>query len=271
MPEKAPTKARSVVGDVNLSFFGIINLTVDLFATKDTVKSDFSLACPDCTEPTKLSQKYVCPTDAAHGPFTTGDAARVKEIDGALYHVSPDEIEALKTPTLPPKDAVVDVFPAAQVERMTRPTGTSYRVGPKVVGQMPIYSMVRDLVADQEYAYVLELTARGQQKMYRVESWDGHVVLQELCRPEEVRHADPVTATYDGKVLQTATTLAAAQATDFDPEAFRSAVRTRITAFEAEKKAGGGGAVVPAKAVPTANTSDALLAALEAAVAAKAS
>lgn len=267
--QKPPVKERSIASDVNLSFFGIMNLSVDLFPTKETPRSEFSLACPVCAEPTKLKQQYVCEKDPSHGPFQSGDAARVKEIDGVLYPVTADEVADLKAATLPPKDAKVSVFPAPQVEERTRPTGNAYRVKPKVSSALPVYAMIRDLVQNPAYAFVLELTLRGTQKMYRVETWAGHLVLQELARPEETRSADPIESTYDSKLLATAKTLAETQIEEFDPETFRSAVKQRIAEFAEQKKTEGGGTPTK-KPTPASGKSgeDDLLATLEAAIAA---
>lgn len=266
-------KERSLASNINLSFFGIMNVAVDLFPTEVSDRAvRFSLGCPSCDSPVKLTQQYVCPEDGSHGPFTTADASRVKEINGILYKVSDEEIEGIKEPSLPPGDATVSVFPAAQVEASTRPTGKAYRLRPRVASALPIYAMVRDLVANPEYAFVLELTLRNNQKMYRVETWNSQLVIQELLRPDEVRAADVIDASYDGKLLATATTLAETQVEDFDPAAFRNAVRERAQEFERQKAAEAQGVPLPAKAkVKAASKGDdaaALLASLEAAVAA---
>lgn len=259
--------ARPAASDVSFTVLGLISFQADLMPlTESTVKEiSFKLVCPDCAEPTKLDQKYLCP--AGHGPFSTSDAARAKEVQkDRLVHVTAEEIKAVKEPTLPAKEMTVSVFPAAQVDDATRPSGLAYRV--RAEKNLPVVSMIADLVTGGDFALIGELTlGRSGQKLYRLSTWKGELVLEELARPDEVIEFAATTVPYDAKLLDQAKQLASLQAGDFDPVQFRDQARERAHALD-EAKLAGAPAPKPAAALPAKEGTTDLLAALEASIAA---
>jgi non-homologous end joining protein Ku len=241
----AAPRQRAYASDVSLSFFGVMNIIVDLVPAKKSGAVSFTIICPDCDEAHRLDQRYICGTDASHGDgidpnlpgYASGTSGRGKEVNGTLVRVDEEEISAIKDGQLPLNDLQVTVYPADDVERLTRPNGTAYRLRPK--GTLPIYKMLVDLTADRSKAFIGEMNVRGQDKLFRIESWNGVLTVTELARPSEVVEAEHVDATYEGKLLAMATQLADVQTEDFDPAKFANKVKERAAAWEAQKVAEG--------------------------------
>lgn len=274
--EKPTVRQRAYASDVSVSFFAVMNILADLVPAKVSGAVSFKVICPDCDEAHSLAQRYICTLDSDHTDglddtlpgYASGTAARGKEVNGQMVRVETEEIEGIKGAELPQNDLQVFVYPAEDVERLTRPNGTAYRLRPK--GTLPIYKMLVDLVADRSKAFIGEMNVRGSDKLFRVESWNGVLVVTELARPSEVVDAEHIDASYDGKLLSMATQLADVQTEAFDPEKFANKVKARAAAWEAKKVAEGlAPDAKPAKPkkVKEATAQVDLLAALEASLA----
>lgn len=258
--------ARPAASDVSFTVLGLISFQADLMPlTESTAKEiSFKLVCPECAEPTKVDQKYLCPNE--HGPFVTGDCGRAKEVGKALVKVTDEDIKALKEPTLPAKEMSISVFPAAQVDASTRPSGAAYRL--RAEKNLPVVAMVAALVADGEFAFVGEMNlGRSGQKLYRLATWRGELVAEELARPDEVVEFAATAVAYEPKVLDQAKQLAALQVGDFDPVQFRNLVRERAAALDEALLSGAPTATV-ATLSPAKDPVVDLMAALEASIAA---
>lgn len=266
------TKLAKAVGTVEMTFFdGLVNLECSMVAVKRSEAASPKLVCPECEDATKLDQRYLCPHDDTHGPFTVGEAARAIEVDKILRKITPDEAASLKQPTLPSGQAEFTAFPASEVEAHTMAHGSVYRLRPKNAQRQ--YSALVDFLrgdkADQ--ALITELTYRNNQRMYRLIERDGMLVLTELVRPGEMHPPENVTTEYAADLLEMFTGAFEANEQEFDSEAFESATRSRVAELEASKRDPNAPAPkTVAKAKPKADDDDsALMAALAASMAGK--
>jgi non-homologous end joining protein Ku len=260
-------KPPKAVGTVELSFFGgLANLQCSMVPVKKSEPGGLKIVCPDCEDTTKLEQRYLCPVDGQHGPFTAAEAARAIEVDRQLKRVTEDEAKALKEPTLPSGSAEFTAFPAHEVEAATMQSGATYRLRPKNAQRQ--YSALVDFLRDgkAEQALITELTYRDVQKMYRLIERDGMLVLVELVRPGELHPAENVTVEYQVELLDMFASAFEDQVEEFDPEAFASTTRDRVAALEASKRDPNAPVLAPAPKVAAKKTDDddALMAALSA-------
>ena len=258
--------AKPYASDVRFTL-GLINFQADLMPLTESIVKDtaFKLICPTCPDPIKPEQQYACPS--GHGPFKTGDLDRAREVGkDNLVRVTEDEVKSVKEPTLPPKQMVISVFSAVEVEEATRPNGAAYRL--RADNAKETTSLVADLLLDGKYAFVGEANiGRSGQKLYRLSVWKGDLVLEELARPEEVVAFTPAHVSYDARLLDMARTFCATQAEAFDPAAYKNLVRERAKALDAAKASGQPTPVTPA--TPASTPTDDLLALLEASIAKK--
>lgn len=269
--------ARTVASDVSFTLFGLVNFTADLLPLTESKKAaEFRMVCAGCFgddpegTPQKLRQQYVCDSNPKHGPFTSGEAARATELgtgkNAVLAYVTDAEVESVKEPTLPPKEMSVSVFPAAQVDAATRPSGKAYRLfNDKAQGQA-VLRVIASLIADSEYAFVGECNVARSQGFYRLLTWKGEIILQELARPDEVIEFTESADAVNPRALEQAKKAAAATVENFDAVAFRNTVRERARALN-DAKATGVPVPVAAPTTKAASGMDDLLALLEAAAA----
>lgn len=231
---------KTAVKDLSVSLLdGIMTLKVDAIACKKTEETiKFSLICPGEDEPIRPRQMYVHPDDVDSGTaarmWTTAECDRAREVDGILYRVTAEEIEASKEPVLPPGQIDIHVYPAEDFEKVTRPNGTVMRLRPKAVPH--VYAMLTDLVKDETKAYAGELTIRGVQRLYRMHSWDGTLILQEQIRPGEFYEAEGYDHDYPAALLSKMQNAVEATLAEFNPDEFVSVLRERAAALDAAKK-----------------------------------
>lgn len=266
---------RPAASDVNFTLFGLVNFTADLLPLTESKKeAEYRMVCAACMgedpkgTPSKLDQRYLCSHDEKHGPFMSGDAARAVELgtgkNKSLVYVTDEEIATVKEPSLPPKQMSLNVVPTAQLEEATRPSGKAYRLVAEKGEQ--VVRMIADLIAaEPEYAFVGECNVARSQSFYRLVTWKGDIIMQEMARPDEVIEFEPTPVQYDPRVLDQAKKLVAATVENFDPIAFRNTVRERARALTDAKSNGLPAPVAAAVAAPASSGMDDLLALLEAA------
>lgn len=224
---------KAVSSDVTFGFLGgLVTFQVDLVplrVTADEVKTE--LVCAECEDPTKISQQYVCPTDATHGPFTIGTAHRAMRLSKTeLKKVSPEQIAEAKAATLPPGEATFHVFPAAEVESATLPNGVSYRVKPRKQNQ-PIVAALVDVVNDPSLAFLAEITVRQVQRLFRCVVRDNNLVLTELVRPGEFTEPEAYPTEYPVELLQVLTDNVKQTIEAFEADQFVNFYRDRAEAL----------------------------------------
>lgn len=240
-----PSKVRASLTGVTVSC-GVISLDVDLVpatrakADKRAANSTaLTRVCPTCTEGAKIKQLLIC--ENGHGPFAQGDLHHATEVDGVLKKVDPDEVAEAQVPTVDAKSVIFSVFPAAQVEAATLPSGNVYRMrlGAKPSrATMQAYGLLRELVADSELAFISELVVKGVSKLYRGIARDGMITLTELYRPSLFHSPEQVDAVVDEAMATVGRSMVAETVQDFDPAAWESAAEARLAALQAAASAG---------------------------------
>ncbi len=197
----AEIKRRSVASNVILSIDTFVQVRVDLLSARPTDTNEFKSLCPQCDQPEKLMQKYICAHN--HGPFTSNEVAHGREIDKVLYTASDEDYAEVKAPTvLDPKAPIqVRVFKAEEVTASTRPTGTSYLLRSQKSAEAA-YVALAACIKDNKLAFLAEIVVRNSQKLYRIELWNEQLVLQELIRPNELAQAEAVVAHVPAQALK---------------------------------------------------------------------
>lgn len=242
---------------LNLGMFSLMVDAVPVRKTNSTKAVQMKSVCPSCTDPTTVTQQYVC--ENGHGPFTSGQLAKAKEVDGALVAISATEAEAIKG-TEREGEFNLQVCPADELEAATRPSEAAYRLrlGKKGV-QADRYALLVDLVSDPATAIygLCKLNGRSTMTPYRLLKWKGQLVMQSLIRPEDLGEIDEAVPGCDPKFLEMGKALLEASRAPFDPESLKDARVDRIEQVVSGKQ---GVAVL----VPAAAPADDLMSLLEA-------
>ena len=230
--------ARPAASDVQITVLGLISFQADLLNIAEAVKKEtsFRMVCPECTDPTPGVQGYSCVN--GHGPYTSGQMQKAQEVDKVLHFVSADEVAAVKEKELPPKVANFELYPTRDVLAATRTSGVVYRL--RVEKAIQQVQVVTSLVREGTYTFVAEvnLGGRGNQRLFKLGEWNGHLTFEELARPELVVPFDASTDAAPAELVAKATQLAAGQVESFDPAKFSSKVRERALALADAKRSG---------------------------------
>lgn len=265
--------ARTAVKDLSLILLdGMMTLKVDALACKKPEETiEFKIICPEEGEPTRPRQMYVHPDDvdsttAGVRMWSVGDCERAREIDGVLYRVTPEEIDAAKEAVLPSGEITLKAYDAAAVEATTRPNGQVYRLRPKAVPH--VYAMLVDLAADPDLALIGDLTIKGVQRLYRLTSWNGSLLLQETIRPGEFYDAEDYSHDYPAPLLAKMREALNATRGEFDPEVYASHMREQAKALDAAKRDPNAAPPAPKAKAKVEATTDDLMAMLDSVAAA---
>jgi non-homologous end joining protein Ku len=213
-----------------------------------------------------MSQGYTCTSDPSHGPFTSGECSRAKEVGDSLVLVNADEIAAVRGTD----DAEgtgsnlrLRVHPSTQVNRKSWPTGNTYWFEPNK-GSEQSYGLLADLAGEPDFAFTGTMMLRKAEKFFRLVRADFGLVLMELVRPEQVHEFEMPVTGYSGELLGMALELVDRQMVDFDPSDYRSKIGERMADMLAAK---GDGTFAPVAATKTAvSTTDDLAALLQASI-----
>lgn len=246
------SRQRSVASNVSLTL-GMLTVTCDVVpqAIPNLKKSTGSVyVCPSCITgetPTvnRVSQKYHCTNDEAHGPFEQTALARAREIDDTLVQVTEEELAAVRTSgTVDDKSIDLHVYPSAQFEAATRPGEAGYRLRPPAKAPsklLTMYGLLMDMASRGDVALVGEFNLRGAEKLYRVNVWtdlDGgrQLCLTEMARPSDLSPLDEIaTPPASDKEQALANQLLDLLLEDFDPEDVRNTARERAALLDAAK------------------------------------
>lgn len=264
----AETGPKTAIKDLNLSLLdGMMNLKVDALPTRRAPETvAFKIIVPLPGEPVQPKQMYVHPDDldsqkAGVRMWSTVECERAREIDGILYRVTPDEIDAAKEPAIEKGEIALKVFAASAVEATTRPSGALYTLRPKAVPH--VYAMLVDLVSDPSLAFIGEMTVRDVQRLYRLTAWNGALRLQECIRPGEFYDHEDYGHDYPAALLDKMREAVTATVADFDPEVYTNHLRDQAAALDAAKRDPNAPTVAPKKAAPVRESVDDLMALLD--------
>lgn len=227
-----PPKVRAVASNYTATFFGLTSLVVDILPAKlPGDKSGLKIVCPHCTDATPAHQEYHC---EEHGMIPYDELGRAIDVDGVLRKVSEDEIETLKSTTVPKGVLDFSVFHATEIERETVQSGNVFRLRPQT--NPALYHLIVDLVSDRKLAFVAEMTLRGSQKLYRVVARDGMLTLVELIRPGELRDVVVASGEYPVELLTELRDFAERQVSTFNPDTYRDVMRDRTAELVETKR-----------------------------------
>lgn len=190
--------ARATMVGATLSL-GVMTLQVDLVsATRSKKNSAADTAkltniCPTCETPSPLRQQYYCEAEH-HGPFAMKDADKAMTEDGTLKRVKVEDVKAVKKEIADNRSIELRVFPSADVEAQTMPSGAVYRLRPQrntkgpryAAADVQRYALLVQLVADPERAFIAEVGIKGASSMFRCVAHDGALALVGLTRPEDL-------------------------------------------------------------------------------------
>lgn len=245
MTTEAPAKKqRAFATDVTVSFLGM-TLIVDAVPVRTPAgRAGFHNLCPECDEPTRMQQMLGC--EHGHGPFTRDQLEQAGNRKGrtledeTLVEVSAEEYEEATGVDLPIGVLNLEIYRASDVETLTRPDDTQYRLREAKKGTVAmIYGLLRDLLREPgmaEFALVGEINLKGSQKPVRLVVWQDQLVLQSLVRPSDLAAGDLGLELPDLKAeVGAALKAVASHVKPFVPDEFRNLKRERLAALDEAK------------------------------------
>ena len=230
MPTYIPTEQGPAATDIEISF-GIFTMKFDLVPIGRTNKAKDTALVMVCPEPhpggpVKGKQQYVCPDGHT---YTAGTAAKAREVDKKLVIVDKDAVKAAKaggteveTRTMP-----ITMHPADEVAAVCRPGAKGYRLRPArgrsdniTSSDLELYAVLAAAVAAHpESVLVGELVLKGR-GFYRLEVWDGQLILSELVLPSGLAARDQIDVPVDPETIDAIWELAEKRAKPWDPDLY---------------------------------------------------
>jgi non-homologous end joining protein Ku len=310
----ALTKQRAYLSEINVSL-GLLNVSCDFVPAKATDNSvKLKVICPHedhGNQAIQPGQAYLCQghtaedlvrrvladasiskvgdlraklTDAlkaVHGPYTSAEAARAREVDKVLHKVTPEEIAELRSDATDENDITEGAMalassPREQVEAAVLPSGTVYRLRPRNTS-FQAYSVLMDAIEATSSDFVTygEVIARETQKLFVLSVFTDaegvrQIIAQETLRPGDMADLDKVTVPYPDTYATMAVDVIKTNAVDFDAASYINQRKERAAELDERLRSEGGTAVATqaARAADPNNGSDDLLAALQASLAA---
>lgn len=238
---------RAYVSDFQIALgpINVLGKLVKVTKTDDTSK--FISVCPDCTEPNKPAQKYICDQDHS---YTIGDLRKAKDIDGTLHFVDKDEIDAAKASELPLNVLRPTVHPIDDVWNTVWDSDNAYVFLPRVADEY--HALLVRLIKDSGRAFVGMCNLRNHEGFFRLDVWQGHIVVQKVYWPEECNAFDPVPADCDDETYNAAVSFIIDRTEKpFVPEEYQSQVKARLVALTSTLT-GDAGDAVPTTTVASA-------------------
>lgn len=240
-----PSKVRASLTGVTVSC-GVISFDVDLVpATRKNEdkraanSTALTRACPECVGAVPVKSVLTC--ENGHGPLVQNELHHATSVDGVLLKVDAEEVAKAKVPTVEARTVAFSVFRAADVDRATMPSGNIYRMrlptkASKATTQA--YSLMLDLLADPDLAFLAELVVKGVSKLYRGIVRDGMITLTELMRPSLFHAPDGVEVPDGGAMAEVGRAMVMEMVGTFDPAEWESAAEERLKALQAAAEAG---------------------------------
>lgn len=202
-------------------------------------------------DPIRLAQVRRC-TDCGDVPYTAIRKAR--EVGDGLVLLEDTEIAEAKGDADKYKTAVaLTPHPAATVYARTAPGEKAYYVTPDP-GHEVAYDVLRNMIsAHPELAFVGLWTPRSNAGQFRVIVRDGCLMMTELVREQNLKHAPVVTAEAPAAMLQMADQVLALPGvvTDYDTDTYADHYEERIQALLATKQVVSTGGAPAAPAAPS--------------------
>jgi non-homologous end joining protein Ku len=263
------TLQRAVASGVSFNI-GLLSSKFDVIpARRENLGKDVEThyVCPEQHDtPARVKVRYLCDQGHTHDENELVTAYFGTEGDSdKIVPLTKDDLADLRCGALDEKNVDLYVHPIAEVEGLTAPDESLYRIRPpKGAGtkQREIYSLLLAMAADPKFALVGELRFRGGRKLYRLRVFRGQLTLQSLIHPHDLAPLDDIDAPDVAKGLTAqAKLLLERSVTPFDPARYGHNSTAALGEILAKREAEPIAAVVPINA----EASD-LMARLEASV-----
>lgn len=243
---------------------GLIQFPVNVQSAVRSSDTYLSNACVNGHDPTPIKAPKTCPSCNSTDASTF---VKARKEGKKLVVLTEADLEAMKPDDSVTKEMSFTVHPADEVAEHTQPHGSLYYLAPTGAGT---YNVVRDIVAGSpDLAFVTEWAARSAPTLYLLTVVNGHLAIHGLAWPETMaEQPESITDTpKHAALLGAALPFVEQQVASFDPNAYRNR-RTELLAEIVRKADGTSVPTSVAPVTPRQSPEDALLAALQASIAA---
>lgn len=173
-----------------ISLGTIISAQVDLHSVLPTVKSATRLLCEEHHVP--LKQTYQCPGTEKAEPHGNVRVVRgVEAPDGWVLLTEPKPTTEEVKPEIDKKSLALYPVPAADVEANTVVGESIYYLAPSSPASNQVWAILASIIKKGKVALLTKGTFTPNEKMYRLESFRGYLVLRELVFPDKISEAPP--------------------------------------------------------------------------------
>lgn len=187
---------RATAAGVTIQLGPMFTMQVDLASQRESDKKDssFPYACPDHgATVVRCNQVYQCQDEKKPHIHPESELLRARESDdGKLVHATKDEIAEIRTGALEKGVLELRVHPADEVAGTLRNDGLAYRARPPKKGSRKPYAVLKALAERDDIALVGWLRLKDSRRLYRVEVWNGQLMLQSLIDVADMRGCDQI-------------------------------------------------------------------------------
>lgn len=230
MPTKKQSGPRTYVSDFEIKVGPINALGKLVKVTKTGVDEykEFVSVCPTCPEPVKPEQRYICPNDATHS-HPMRDLRKAKDIDGDLKFVEKDEIDAARASDLPVNVLRLTVHPKDEVWNKLWDSDNAYVFIPRNADEW--FALLLRLVETTDKAFIGMCNLRNHEGLFRLDVWQGHIVVQKVVWPDEINEFDALPIQADDTLFEAAIAMIEKVEQPFDPTNYKSQVKDKLAAI----------------------------------------
>lgn len=240
---------------LELSMFDMFEMKGSLYPLKKSgagKEEKFNYACPECAKTdvaSPMESRLICAhEDGRHDGmlFTSGEAMKGQIGPDKVFRLvgTAEEVKAAKASGLEAKVGSILCLNADDTDASTYSGGTAYVFLPEK--KTELFNILVDLLdsdgrmreEDGDRVLLMEINLRGNQKLMKLVSWNGQLVLQELIRPEDLAEFPQMADEPDEKKSEMVRKLFLENTEKMDAEKFKSASRERIAEFVAARHAG---------------------------------
>ena len=249
--------------------FGLVTVPVKMYtATEDHDVSFCQVHRADGGRIKYLRECQECHHEVEYANISKG----FETADGRMLVIEPEDLDELQGPAL--KEIRVGEFvPADQIDPLL--IDKAYYLGPDKTGSRG-YALLRQILESTDLIAVVKVAIRQRESLAVLRVLRRSLVLQTLLWPDEVRSTDEIAglaavidADESDPTLSAAKTLIGTMVREFEPDRYTDEYTAKVHGL-IEKLAAGGAPRVPSprKVVDDMSADLALIAALEASVAA---
>lgn len=233
---------------------------VPLRRTGSKQEASLKSVCPNEHEaPTTVRQFYECEHGHKH---TDGQLLKARALDdGSLVLIDKDEASELRTGGFAKNQMIISAHPADEVAAQCRPDELGYRLRPNRKSApiaRKLYSTLMALASTDGVALLGELRLKDSRRLYRLEVWNGQLIVQSLIHPDDLAGTDQIALPeFDKAQIKALQDRARELVDSFDPERYRFDAKAALDAAAAAR-AGNKDMPAPAPQVVTPEDIDVL-------------